>query len=101
MRRQPRSTLFPYTTLFRSEGSAGSWTLTTSTASVGTDTFALQAVFGSSNTAGSGCPNGVSSDWRSEEDTSELQTRIEHVCWPLLEKKKVASGGTPNPDVSG
>src|SRR5689334_24453353 len=66
MRRPPRSTLFPYTTLFRSpiwpgwsrnwRGSCGTWR----------------------------------SGWaRSEEHTSELQSQFHLVCRLLLEKKKV------------
>src|SRR2546427_3424504 len=75
IRRPPRSTLFPYTTLFRS-----------------------------SNTKRSACPGraprrypsscfGVLSRWgrsprRSEEHTSELQSQSNLVCRLLLEKKK-------------
>src|SRR6266704_5211086 len=63
IRRPPRSTLFPYTTLFRSPPtrpaawrcSRGSWS----------------------------CPRGA----RSEEHTSELQSRFDLVCRLLLEKK--------------
>src|SRR5215510_1844967 len=63
IRRPPRSTLFPYTTLFRSPSS--------------------------------GCRRGRSGTWssrvrcsRSEEHTSELQSRGHLVCRLLLEKKK-------------
>src|SRR5206468_6847645 len=66
IRRPPRSTLFPYTTLFRSR----SWPSTT----------------GSSSTGGRWC--GSRSPTRSEEHTSELQSRSELVCRLLLEKKK-------------
>src|SRR6185369_17742074 len=63
IRRPPRSTLFPYTTLFRSR---------------------------SSTMAGEGarscpCPAAL---WRSEEHTSELQSHLNLVCRLLLEKKK-------------
>ena len=47
------------------QGSAGSWSLSSSSSSVGADAFALQAVFGSSATAQGACPNGTSSDWDS------------------------------------
>src|SRR2546421_8119220 len=68
IRRPPRSTLFPYTTLFRS-------TLTPPyTASEHT----LAALPYSSGTTG----------LRSEEHTSELQSRSDLVCRLLLEKKK-------------
>src|SRR2546422_5787332 len=75
IRRPPRSTLFPYTTLFRSDLSAdhlarcGAWRVQPQVAPVGYDTVAL----------GNG---------RSEEHTSELQSRLHLVCRLLLEKKK-------------
>src|SRR3712207_8467330 len=84
IRRPPRSTLFPYTTLFRSRlypitvrdpwDSASSLRLTRLTAS---SRLAL-------------CPDHVSSE-RSEEHTSELQSRQYLVCRLLLEKKKITS----------
>src|SRR6266571_8414713 len=61
IRRPPRSTLFPYTTLFRSPCS------------------------GCEAAAGTHPP---SSAWRSEEHTSELQSHVNLVCRLLLEKKK-------------
>src|SRR2546422_8592530 len=82
IRRPPRSTLFPYTTLFRSRR------------------------FGSRRGMTSGlrrevrrhprCEDGErdesiphhESSWRSEEHTSELQSRLHLVCRLLLEKKK-------------
>src|SRR6267143_4635924 len=64
IRRPPRSTLFPYTTLFRSR----------------------------SNRTSSGDRSGLSSPRptrsRSEEHTSELQSQFQLVCRLLLEKKK-------------
>src|SRR3712207_7622206 len=78
IRRPPRSTLFPYTTLFRS-GVAGG-------------VFGVSGVCG---VVGGGEPPYVASDevWaspdtRSEEHTSELQSRQYLVCRLLLEKKK-------------
>src|SRR2546429_4183080 len=67
IRRPPRSTLFPYTTLFRS--SAGS--------SAGTRRM-WSAYAGRRS----------SDRRRSEEHTSELQSRLHLVCRLLLEKKK-------------
>src|SRR6267378_8290819 len=64
IRRPPRSTLFPYTTLFRSP-------------------VELNFDLGTNGTGASG-----SVDWRSEEHTSELQSRRDLVCRLLLEKKK-------------
>src|SRR2546426_12590227 len=73
IRRPPRSTLFPYTTLFRSDG-AGALTEIT----------ALYLA---------GCDGGASVvrkelGIRSEEHTSELQSPCNLVCRLLLEKKK-------------
>src|SRR2546421_5000539 len=70
IRRPPRSTLFPYTTLFRS---------TTSVAMTVFDRW-QGATFG-------GVPKDAALD-RSEEHTSELQSRSDLVCRLLLEKKK-------------
>src|SRR5439155_26226418 len=66
-RRPPRSTLFPYTTLFRSTTCCSSWPR----------------------------PRTAGADWsssRSEEHTSELQSRGHLVCRLLLEKKKQGIG---------
>src|SRR5260370_20732695 len=81
IRRPPRSTLFPYTTLFRSSRRR-----------------ALPAgpPFSSkhhrdSSAASPGAPRGYSSPrspFRSEEHTSELQSHLNLVCRLLLEKKK-------------
>src|SRR5438105_11698275 len=70
IRRPPRSTLFPYTTLFRSE-------LTHTV----THHRVLLRIFATDLTAN---PHGC----RSEEHTSELQSRVDLVCRLLLEKKK-------------
>src|SRR2546428_7338796 len=73
IRRPPRSTLFPYTTLFRSQGlrppsarASCRWTSATLRAS----------------------PGRGRAQSRSEEHTSELQSRSDLVCRLLLEKKK-------------
>src|SRR5690348_17215575 len=65
IRRPPRSTLFPYTTLFRSPGPRSTGR-------------ASPSGWGSVSTAGR----------RSEEHTSELQSPVHLVCRLLLEKKK-------------
>src|SRR5690349_21997573 len=87
IRRPPRSTLFPYTTLFRSEAKgivarrqeagAGVYRATVSRedylgARVGAEVSRLIEDFG---------------ELRSEEHTSELQSRRDLVCRLLLEKK--------------
>ena len=77
IRRPPRSTLFPYTTLFRSEliNFWGSDALDTLGSGVpATGTFQIQAF--------------DEKAWRSEEHTSEPVTLIYLVCRLLLEKKK-------------
>src|SRR6266478_7891240 len=61
IRRPPRSTLFPYTTLFRSTIPSWGWPC---------------------------CPRVRRPDGRSEEHTSELQSQSNLVCRLLLEKKK-------------
>src|SRR5258708_35732914 len=78
IRRPPRSTLFPYTTLFRS------WLRASLAANVPFDKFAraLIAVTGK-------IEEQPQMDWyRSEEHTSELQSPDHLVCRLLLEKKK-------------
>src|SRR2546430_10595724 len=78
IRRPPRSTLFPYTTLFRSVGAQYRFA----------HGFALfgEAGGGYSRTNGGGAFVGASG--RSEEHTSELQSQSNLVCRLLLEKKK-------------
>src|SRR5258708_24390270 len=89
IRRPPRSTLFPYTTLFRSSqpntGSASS-TFTPPVTTVDGATV----TFSSSTTANSWGNqfNGTALATRSEEHTSELQSPDHLVCRLLLEKKK-------------
>src|SRR5215813_15297915 len=68
IRRPPRSTLFPYTTLFRSPSPR--------------TTRSRQSI----------CKTGCGR-WRSEEHTSELQSRPHLVCRLLLEKKKTPNTG--------
>src|SRR3712207_8739385 len=89
IRRPPRSTLFPYTTLFRSGGaltSALDWQwifLINIPIGVACIAITLAAV------AESRDPSPRPVDWwRSEEHTSELQSRQYLVCRLLLEKKK-------------
>src|SRR2546428_6150086 len=72
IRRPPRSTLFPYTTLFRSPISPGARHL--EVRARGYETFDTTVVIEAGVT-------------RSEEHTSELQSRSDLVCRLLLEKK--------------
>src|SRR5438067_5333983 len=78
IRRPPRSTLFPYTTLFRSCGVLGS--ILGSLANYGLARWLGRAFF-----------------LRSEEHTSELQSRFDLVCRLLLEKKKKIPDGAFSP----
>src|SRR2546429_9980024 len=72
IRRPPRSTLFPYTTLFRSQ-------------SFGLDSFGGRALPAVQDEDHSEERKRIE---RSEEHTSELQSRLHLVCRLLLEKKK-------------
>src|SRR3712207_8018710 len=83
MRRPPKSTLFPYTTLFRSEGTrrdAGQISRQRRPLAAGAAGDALTEVL----TVRAGVRGPVG---RSEEHTSELQSRQYLVCRLLLEKK--------------
>src|SRR5260370_27832528 len=90
IRRPPRSTLFPYTTLFRSrdaspigvpaEGRSGQAAQTGSTGDL-TGSHAVHR-----RNAGVAPMDGMTA--RSEEHTSELQSHLNLVCRLLLEKKK-------------
>src|SRR2546427_9339558 len=79
IRRPPRSTLFPYTTLFRSPP------FTRSSPTVSPRVFTLGRA---TSDAGRGLNPSSSSTARSEEHTSELQSQSNLVCRLLLEKKK-------------
>src|SRR2546430_11393420 len=78
IRRPPRSTLFPYTTLFRSGGFGGP-------GRGGADSTTAQVT----SWVESACAAVPAADYgRSEEHTSELQSQSNLVCRLLLEKKK-------------
>src|SRR5256885_10952347 len=85
IRRPPRSTLFPYTTLFRSHGGAGERILAPQAGFAG-DAVA-QLLVGCHAGDGFRVDGGVQ---RSEEHTSELQSPCNLVCRLLLEKKKTS-----------
>src|SRR5277367_2733565 len=78
IRRPPRSTLFPYTTLFRSQARRAP---------------KLPSALGAAVRA--------ASDLRSEEHTSELQSHHDLVCRLLLEKKKQLRCSERSPTGSG
>src|SRR3712207_8927425 len=95
IRRPPRSTLFPYTTLFRSE-----WDVVLDRRPAGHGPFHVRAALDGATSVGAGktlrfelgsgavaeMGEVVVLDARSEEDTSELQSRQYLVCRLLLEK---------------
>src|SRR3989449_7044139 len=74
IRRPPRSPLFPYTTLFRSRPAAGQLEPSDPRADGAREGATLVA---------------EQLGFRSEEHTSELQSRLHLVCRLLLEKKKI------------
>src|SRR3712207_8333117 len=90
IRRPPRSTLFPYTTLFRSNQ-----VLQEQLSEVSGDRGGFEAIVGNSRamqdvirTARQVAQSDIPVLIRSEEHTSELQSRQYLVCRLLLEKKK-------------
>src|SRR5258708_29361027 len=83
MRRPPRSTLFPYTTLFRSHY-ADNGTLAGYTAAPGVPLPVRKAALRTTEAVDPPA-TGI---FRSEEHTSELQSPDHFVCLLLLEKKK-------------
>src|SRR3989442_11900888 len=74
IRRPPRSTLFPYTTLFRSNRA--------------TTSARLKSAASAPTTSAPSSASCSPARMRSEEHTSELQSRPHLVCRLLLEKKK-------------
>src|SRR5438034_1455870 len=83
IRRPPRSTLFPYTTLFRSPPYPAS------TPPLGRPTILHRAVPRRTRPRGRAPSTGTPPNrFRSEEHTSELQSHSDLVCRLLLEKKK-------------
>src|SRR2546422_8519704 len=88
IRRPPRSTLFPYTTLFRSGNAAPSLHDGRRPRVSESNRARLGARSRRIGRSGSGPTPG---NGRSEEHTSELQSRLHLVCRLLLEKKKNTS----------
>src|SRR5699024_12122748 len=98
-RRPPRSTLFPYTTLFRSPVAGARCAVITSAR---TSSFAIESLSVATTVTSGWVPASVVRHAghrpqplpcsrcrvRSEEHTSELQSRFDLVCRLLLEKKK-------------
>src|SRR2546429_3751268 len=78
IRRPPRSTLFPYTTLFRSQRARLICSIFATASTAESISSTIKPV----------SPSAIISGTRSEEHTSELQSRLHLVCRLLLEKKK-------------
>src|SRR5258706_433226 len=102
IRRPPRSTLFPYTTLFRSSAYARSWTTMMPCWRASAITFSKKSSSTQCAVGLDGNPRiiilglGVILGFpRSEEHTSELQSLTNLVCRLLLEKKKKKHYHTP------
>src|SRR5687768_18289952 len=100
MRHPPRSTLFPYTTLFRSvcgfeyaccQANAAQLVECVEAAEAGTDDESVKHVDARSGARQS------RGRVRSEEHTSELQSRLHLVCRPLLEKKNTPQDASSFP----
>src|SRR2546422_4422113 len=89
IRRPPRSTLFPYTTLFRSPGDEqGARACGRHFPAGRRRQVGEQAERGGGIARDAGLPHPEPGVDRSEEHTSELQSRLHLVCRLLLEKKK-------------
>src|SRR5687768_17724087 len=101
IRRPPTSTLFPYTTLFRSDQAMNAkrrqvqvlYTFGTRVAVSGVEPGEQVVIVGSQNVRPGGKVR------RSEEHTSELQSRLHLVC-RLLPEKKNSLGNTRLPQTS-
>src|SRR5690348_18007854 len=84
IRRPPRSTLFPYTTLFRSPRDDRRVSQTSRRRTAGARNAAAREPEGAHRSGGARARLAA----RSEEHTSELQSPVHLVCRLLLEKKK-------------
>src|SRR3712207_8364830 len=88
IRRPPRSTLFPYTTLFRSVHVDGESVKSCTLLALQADGSQVTTIEGLAKPDGTLHPMQEAFRERSEEHTSELQSRQYLVCRLLLEKKK-------------
>src|SRR3712207_8007370 len=91
IRRPPRSTLFPYTTLFRSTASVASSSTASGSRQASSPSATSPPTTKVSSSSGAAARISRSVSTRSEEHTSELQSRQYLVCRLLLEKKKHTS----------
>src|SRR5688572_31839898 len=98
IRRPPRSTLFPYTTLFRSEHVESHAADRVEAATLPPEPEEDVPPEGGSYTAGYVATDDADPTERSEEHTSELQSQSNLVCRLLLEKKKNKQKKTKDTD---
>src|SRR2546421_6219580 len=96
IRRPPRSTLFPYTTLFRSRLRAPVFQGLRTDIAPEECVREIAAPISESESVAAAVPRKTAllPEDRSEEHTSELQSRSDLVCRLLLEKKKPAGAAT-------
>src|SRR5687768_17667562 len=92
IRRPPRSTLFPYTTLFRSEKTKNAFQFCDAT--FFTIRFREKITKSTYFFLPEKTKDDILGTFRSEEHTSELQSRLHLVCRLLLEKKKNSNVST-------
>src|SRR2546422_1577996 len=97
IRRPPRSTLFPYTTLFRSRGAWGTarWEEEREQSPANLEPYLSRGP--NEGDRSQHHEGSCRLQWvhrRSEEHTSELQSRLHLVCRLLLEKKKECTAST-------
>src|SRR5690348_17693522 len=96
LRRPPRSTLFPYTTLFRSQPNASSQRRRDPSAiDPARPASHARAKIPARSARPRASPAQGSDSRRSEEHTSELQSPVHLVCRLLLEKKKIKQNTNP------
>src|SRR5438309_7766444 len=88
LRRPPRSTLFPYTTLFRSITVKDDGTVVLMYETFNAQDGKVHVHVASSDDFGATISSDIDEYSRSEEHTSELQSQFHLVCRLLLEKKK-------------
>jgi len=81
-------------------GNPDVWTLDTTTGTLpGADAVAVQAVFGSSNTAAAGCPVSASSDWDQAFAPALTTSPVTYTNAVFADASLNNAGGTPDPDV--
>ena len=76
------------------------WAVSADSSAVGAEQFALQAVFGSSNTAANGCPVFNSADWDEAYATEVTNSLVTYTNTVFAGASLTNAGGTPNPDTA-